>query len=63
MLPSLGYCRTSKLADTSEWEADIMLIQFILVCENDIMCVYVCLYKCTNKIDILSKNSIPTWDQ
>ena len=25
--------------------------------------MYVCLYKCTNEIDVLSTNSIPTWGQ
>ena len=33
----------------------------ILVCGHDIICVYVCLCKCTNEIDVLSTNSIPTW--
>ena len=28
--------------------------RLILVCEHDIICVYVCLYKYTNKIDVLS---------
>ena len=34
--------------------------RLILVCENDIICVYVCLYKCTKEIDVLSTNYIPT---
>ena len=31
------------------------------MCEHDIMCV--CLYKCINKIDVVSTNSIPTSGQ
>ena len=37
--------------------------RLIVVCAHDIICVYVCLYKCTNKINVLSTNSIPTWGQ
>ena len=37
--------------------------RLILVCDHDIICVYICLYKCTNEIYILSTNAIPTWDQ
>ena len=32
--------------------------RLILVCEHYIICAYVRLYKCTNKIDVLSTNSI-----
>ena len=28
--------------------------------EHDIICVYVCLYKCTNEMYVLSTNYIPT---
>ena len=35
----------------------------IIVCEQDIIYVYVCLFKCTNEMDVLSTNSIPTWGQ
>ena len=34
--------------------------RLIIVCEHDIICVYVCLYKCTNEINVLSTNSIST---
>ena len=37
--------------------------RLILVFEHYIMCLYVCLHKCTNEIDVLSTNSIPTWVQ
>ena len=32
-----------------------------LILVYDIIYVYVCLYKCTNDIDVLSSNYIPTW--
>ena len=31
----------------------------ILVCEHDIICVHICLYKCTNKVDVLSHFCCP----
>ena len=33
--------------------------RLIVVCEHDLICVYVC----TNEIDVPSTNSIPAWGQ
>ena len=40
-----------------------LLYRLILVHEHEIIHVYVCLYKCTNEIDIPTKNLVLTGDQ
>ena len=35
--------------------------RLILVCEHDILFMYVCLYRCSDEIGVFSTNSIPTW--